>query len=171
MSRRFQFSLFVWMLVGTFGCSPQTVPPATKPASDKGETSETIVHVYRLDGFYYDKLAKTTDGPFDPPANSLRKWPILEQKRIHDRRLATEFSAAVDTSSNFGGSGKDCFWPGMAITLGEGEEQVDAIICLQCDLIDLYRPGEVVVQKPLSDRGHREFARLFVAAFPEQPKP
>lgn len=159
------------MLACMCGCSAKSSPPQTKAESDKTEIQDPVVHVYRLDGFYYDKLAETSDGPFAPPANNLRRWPIIDKRRINDRTLAADWSGAVHAANNFGGSGKDCFWPGMAVTLGEGDQRIDAIICLECDRLYLYAEGADAEHKALSERGHEEFSRLFASAFPDQAKP
>lgn len=169
MCRSFSSSLIVW-LVAAWGCS-RASGPQVAPGSGNTQTAGPTVRVYQLDGFYYDRLSQEQDGPFDPPANSLRRWPVLEETLVTDERFAAEFRAAVDDPSNFGGNASDCFWPGMGIAVGDGVDRIDLVICLQCNLANQYKKGNVLEQRPLSERGRQEFARLYTAAFPGQPNP
>ncbi|HJT33165.1 MAG TPA: hypothetical protein VJ783_14070 [Pirellulales bacterium] len=159
MTRRFPlgFKLLLLAMLCGIGC---TRPP-----------TNATVYVYRLDGEYYDKAPENEESPIEPPANNVHEWPILESKQITDSRLAAELCAAIADARNFGGNDlPDCFWPGMAIAIDDGEK-TEAIICLKCDRVKFYRGGRDADEKNLSERGHQEFARLFAMAFPEQPKP
>jgi hypothetical protein len=172
MPRRRQFS-FVSCLVLAFalGCSSGSPIPSGGPVDGNAQKKGPIVRVYRLDGEYYDRMEShaTSDDRPEPPANSFRTWPILESKLIADPQLARELRQAVYERSNFSaGGGADCFWPGLGIEIGEGDEQVDAVICLKCDWLHLYAAGKKLERIPLSASGKQEFMRLYAEAFPEQ---
>lgn len=63
-----------------------------------------------------------------------------------------------------------CFNPGMGISIGEGDRQIDAVVCIDCEWLYLYEPGKKVEQKTLSAAGKRKFARLYAEIFPEESK-
>lgn len=123
----------VILLAISFGCGDSKPPPASArkaqaPSEEQSQEPNGQVQVYRLDGTYYDRLAAETkgDGPLEPPANHFRRWPILETK-IVEGRLAREIRSAADDAANFGGNAKVCFWPGLGISLSDGNKQTDLV--------------------------------------------
>lgn len=160
------------LLAMSFGCGGDTKAPSSSPRAAPAPSEEPTrepsgsVQVYRLDGRYYDRLAANTegDGPLEPPANHFRRWPILETKVV-EGRLAREIRSAADDAANFGGNAKDCFWPGLGISLTDGNDQTDLVICLHCDWLYRYQ-GENDVQNPaLNLQGKEEFTRLYREIF------
>lgn len=173
MPRRFQLSLrSVLYVLLAVGCSMEPIEKTEQPATKAGRVEEPVIRAYLLDGEYYERRAIETgeDGPVAPPDNSFRTWPILQSKGISAQELASSIREAISNKANFGRGGADCFNPGMGISIGEGDDQLDAVVCIECEWLYLFEPGKKVEQKTLSAAGKREFARLYAAIFPEESK-
>jgi hypothetical protein len=135
-------------------------------------SNDPVIRAFLLDGEYYDNLAVQTgkEEPFPPPDNSFRTWPILQSKRIASNDLAASIQRAIEEPRNFGGGGAFCFNPGLGISIGEGDEHVDAVICIGCEKFELYEPDKKREDRTLSAAGKKEFARLYAEIFPEASK-
>lgn len=175
---RTQFSLktLLWLTLVValplVGCTAKPIEKARQPPAEGERLDGPLIRVYLLDGQYYEKRAVETgdDGPIAPPDKSFRTWPILRSKDIATQKLAGSIREAVSDSANFGGGGSDCFNPGMGISFGEGDRQIDTVVCIDCEWLYLYEPGKKVEQKTLSAAGKRKFARLYAEIFPEESK-
>lgn len=157
MTRRLLLAIPLGLILAPgLGCSSRDKP--------------SVVHVYRLNGKYLDELlqAEESGKTLAPPAEMFRDWPVLERQRVSDAGLAQELAAAVASRSNFGGSPAACFWPGFGIAVGEGDEQLDAVICLKCNQFYRYAPGESEARLVLNDQGAKELLRLYQKAFPQE---
>jgi hypothetical protein len=156
MMRRLFFVLPVsFLLAPSLGCS--------------GRDEPAVVDIYRLNGKYLDELqmAEESGETLAPPAEMFHDWPVLERRRVTEAALAKELAAAVTSRSNFGGSPAACFWPGLGVAVGEGEERLDAVICLQCNQLYRYAPGESEERLVLSDQGAKKLTSLYQRAFPQ----
>lgn len=159
MLRQLLISYIAFVLAASsLGCTGAREPP--------------VVYVYRLNGKYLDELhmAEEAGETLTPPTDMFRDWPVLERRRVTDPEFAHELAAAIKTGANFDGPGADCFWPGMGVAVGEGEDQTDAVICLHCNWLYRYRPDGSEERLPLSDRGAAELKRLYQQAFPDDTR-
>lgn len=115
-------------------------------------------------------MAEESGETLERPKQMFREWPVLERRRVANAALAQELASAIEKGANFGGPPAACFWPGFGIAVGEGDEQIDAVICLQCNwLYRFRRAGEE--RLPLSERGAAELKRLYQQTFPDEPQP
>ncbi|HET6879767.1 MAG TPA: hypothetical protein VFI31_06420 [Pirellulales bacterium] len=168
MRRRVQFGfLHLVCVLLAVGCSAKPIAK-TNQSSDPAEGP--VVRVYLLDGEYYEKRAVETgeEGPFAAPDNSFRTWPILDSRRITAQEIASSIREAISDPANFGGGGADCFNPGLGISIDEGDKQVDAVVCIECEWVYRYEPGKEVEKETLSAAGKEKFARLYAEVFPEE---
>lgn len=112
--------------------------------------------------------AHRTDGSYD--FNSPVSRPgYLRSSRIEKSRVLTEPQAAalraiIADPQNFGNVPMRCFTPGLGFTLGEGEEEMAILVCLQCLWVRFYR-GEIQMYEVLSERGQKRMKALYRALF------
>lgn len=90
------------------------------------------VAAYRLDG---DHTTGSNVG------EDLHGWPILQRRGI-DESMQAKVRAAIGDWKNYERTmegGYACFDPRLAFRVGEKEEAVDVLICLECRWVYFYR--------------------------------
>src|SRR4051812_17252994 len=83
------------------------------------------IEAYQLEG---DRIG------YAGAAERLQNWPILQHRGIVDATQAKVRTAIADRRNYFvpGNRGYLCFNPRLAFRVGENEDAVDVLICLEC---------------------------------------
>ena len=69
---------------------------------------------------------------FGNDPNSIHGYAIVQRQPILDAQLRQDVVDMLNSRLMYGRQGFACFEPGIAIRLGEGEDRVDILICLEC---------------------------------------
>jgi len=67
------------------------------------------------------------------PAHAFLGWPIEQTVDLTDPATASALVHALSARSTYGLLDTLCFEPGMALQFGRGSNEVDVLICLDCD--------------------------------------
>jgi len=120
-------------------------------------------NAYKLEGY---RLTYTGS------AEQLHGWPILQRRDI-DESTQAKVRATIGDWKNYERTterGYACFDPRLAFRIGENEDAIDVLICLECRWVYFYRVrDEEKVRAPLciSNAGLRAFADLDALVFPK----
>lgn len=97
--------------------------------------------------------------------NHLHGYRILQTVSVQDEGFAARIRAILDDDDSYGGPMVKCFDPGMGFRFGEGESQVDVVICLACNWAYVFKDGQVD-ERVLSDEGVRRLTEVYRELFP-----
>jgi hypothetical protein len=81
---------------------------------------------YRITGDEHDIRFFAND------PNSIRGFAIVQREVIADSRLQQDVVDVLGSRLIYGSEDILCFEPGIAVRMGEGQGEVDALICLTC---------------------------------------
>ncbi len=54
---------------------------------------------------------------------------------------ASQVRACLRDEGTYAEGGAKCFWPGLGITFGEGQDEVGVLVCLECCLVAFHHAG------------------------------
>jgi hypothetical protein len=141
-------ALFVcWFALGTptFETTPYSLPASPMVA-------------YRITGSEAD-VQYFADDP-----NSIRGFAIVQEQAITDAQLEQDVIGGLSSRLIYGSDNIRCFEPAIAVRFGEGDNAIDALICLSCRHVYFYHGGQIAYRRLNSlgvDRIEQVFARLF----------
>jgi hypothetical protein len=142
-------ALFVWF--GVFGGPTFKTTPYGLPASP--------MIAYRITGEEIDAKYFADD------PNSLRGFAIVQRQAITDRQLEQDVLDVLNSRLIYGSENILCFEPGIAFRFGQGQGEIDALICLTCRKVYFFR-GDQVAYRELNSIGIARIRSLYVRLFP-----
>lgn len=126
-------------------------PPYPLPASP--------IAAYRITG-------EERDGAlFSGDPETIRGYAIVQERQITDPQLKQDILALLNTRLTYGLEGMACFEPGIAIRLGDGPNQVDALICLECQHMYFFR-NDQIGYRDISALGIERIRTMYPRLFP-----
>ncbi len=99
-------------------------------------------------------------------APELHGWKMVGDGIPISNELASAARTILSSPSTYTGHDQRCFEPGMAITFGQGANQIDVLICLFCDRVVFYK-GDEQVGHVLTKEGHEKLKTIYEQVFRE----
>ena len=97
--------------------------------------------------------------------NSIQGFAIVQRQVITDAELQKDVLSVLNGRLTYGLTNVRCFEPGIAIRLGDGPGEIDALICLTCKHIYFFRGGQVAYRN-LNSTGVARIKALYARLFP-----
>jgi hypothetical protein len=123
------------------------------------ELPQSPMTAYRIAGNESD--ART----FMNEPNTLRGYSILQERPIDDAQLHRDIASVIGNRFTYGGNGAMCFEPGIAVRFGQGDQAVEALICLDCGHVYFFKGGGHAALS-LSEIGKSRIKSLYARMFP-----
>lgn len=170
------------------------VPPESERKSEVSSETESSVNVRRLPtrieadiearklwtrflpaSFDTARLTVTAYRLADTTSHKLPSfhgYPYLQKLKVKNEKLNEQINQQMNSRDNYAEGFYGCFEPGLGIRLQNGNEYVDALICLKCHELNAFhfqgdaKFPESVEENPLSSQGVNQFALIYNELFP-----
>jgi hypothetical protein len=102
---------------------------------------------------------------FRDDPKTIHGYAIIQQQVISDSQLQQDVKDILNSRLIYGTDNDRCFEPGIAIHFGNGDNQVDALICLTCRHIYFFR-GDQVTYRNMNSTGVARIKNIYPRLFP-----